>query len=177
MNEKIFAIDLANCVGCLACSVACKDRAELSDDLDLLRVEVHESGVFPETGLYFRPVHCFHCSEPACVAACPSQALSKGEDGLVTIAEDACTACGECAEACPFNTIVVTPEGRSAKCDACADEVARGWDPTCVRACPMRAMWYGPPERMPFEHRTQDADFDDCDLGPAVQYLRRNNTP
>jgi len=177
MSQSVFAIDLATCTGCFACSVACKDRADLPDELDLLRVEVRETGVFPRTGLYFRVVHCFHCAEPACVAACPSRALSKGEDGLVTISEDACTACGECAEACPFDTFVVTPEGRSAKCDACADEVARGWDPTCVRACPMRALWYGPSEDVPFENRTRDTDFDDGGLGPAVRYLRRQDTP
>jgi len=175
VKQAVFAVDLATCTGCFTCSVACKDRAGLPDDLDLLRVEKFETGSFPQTGLYFRVIHCFHCAEPTCVDACPSQGISKGEDGLVTIDEEQCSSCGECVQACPFDAIVIRPNGEAIKCDGCADEVAKGWDPTCVRACPMRALSYGPEEEIPFENRIEDPDFDDKGIGPAVRFLRRKN--
>ena len=173
MNSNLFVVDMATCTGCYTCSVACKDRAGLPDALDLLRVETHETGVYPETGLHFRIVHCFHCEEPPCVDACPSQGISKGEDGLVTLDREECNGCGECIEACPFDAIVLRPDNTAVKCDACADEVARGWDPTCVRSCPMRALQYVLPEGVRFENRVRDPKFEDYGIGPAVLHLRR----
>ena len=173
MNGAVFVVDMAACTGCYACSVACKDRAGLPDALDLLRVEVHETGVYPDTGLYFRIIHCFHCAEPPCVEACPSQGITKGEDGLVRLHEAECNGCGECIDACPFGAIVARPDGTAVKCDACADELALGWDPTCVRSCPVRALQYGPSPGLQHENRVQDPGFEDYGIGPAVLHLRR----
>ena len=65
------------------------------------------------------------------------------------------------------------PQGPAAKCDGCPDEVAAGRDPVCVRACPMRALAYGPVDGPQPAHRVPDRDFDDHGIGPAVRYLRR----
>ena len=173
MNPAVFTVDLAQCTGCFVCSVACKDRAGLPDGLDLLRVEEHETGVYPETGLYFRVIHCFHCADPPCVEACPSEGIAKGEDGLVTLDREKCNACGECVAACPFDAIVRGPDGAALKCDGCPDEVARGWDPTCVRSCPMRALGYGSSVAVPFENRVPDPAFEGHGIGPAVRFLCR----
>ena len=173
MKGAVFAMDLATCTGCFTCSVACKDRAGLPDDLDLLRVDGYETGAFPGTGLYFRVMHCFHCAEPPCVDACPSQGIVKQDNGLVNIDADLCSGCGECEEACPFDAIVMRPDGTSAKCDGCVDEVTLGWDPTCVRSCPTRALYYGPPEDIPFKDRTGDTTFEDHGIGPSVVFLWR----
>ncbi len=139
-----FVIDLARCPGCQTCRVACRDRAPFADDADLLRVEVHEGGAYPDTTLMYRVVHCFHCAKPACADVCPTQAISRQENGLVALDENACIGCGACVEACPFGAIAMLAEGVAAKCDGCYDELAQGWDPTCVRACPMRALRYEP---------------------------------
>jgi anaerobic dimethyl sulfoxide reductase subunit B (iron-sulfur subunit) len=168
-----FAIDLARCTGCQTCSIACKDRAGLPDDLDWLRVEVHEGGSYPAPTLFYRVVHCFHCAEPPCIDACPTGAMARQENGWVHVEEGLCVACGSCIEACPFAAIVMRPEGVASKCDGCADEVARGWQPTCVRACPMRALGYGPPQNVPTVNRTRDDHFSDHGIGPSVLYLRR----
>ena len=61
--------------------------------------------------------------------------------------------------------------GVASKCDGCADETARGWDPTCVRACPMRALGWGADGEKP--GRVADEAFDDHGIGPSVIYWRR----
>jgi Fe-S-cluster-containing dehydrogenase component len=103
---------------------------------------------------------------------CPKEAISKSEDGIVTIDEEKCIGCGKCIEACPFDAIIMLPDGVAAKCDGCVDEVAKGWEPTCVRACPMRALSYELPDTAKFENRVSDPSFDDRDIEPAVLYLR-----
>jgi anaerobic dimethyl sulfoxide reductase subunit B (iron-sulfur subunit) len=173
MNGALFVMDMASCVGCYACSVACKDRAGLPDALDLLRVEEHEGGAYPEPTLYYRVVHCFHCESPPCAEACPTQALAKSEGGLVVMDAGKCTGCGDCISACPYDAIVMLPEGVVAKCDGCPDEVAKGWQPTCIRACPMRALGYGPANDTLPENRVQDASSKNFGIGPAVLYLCR----
>ncbi|MFC1717597.1 4Fe-4S dicluster domain-containing protein [Candidatus Poribacteria bacterium] len=173
MSGAIFVVDIASCTGCGTCSIACKDRSGLPDDLDFLSVEEHEGGIYPEPTLHYRVIHCFHCAQPACAAACPVEAISKEEDGLVVINADECTGCGECITACPFDAIVMLSEDIAAKCDSCADEVARGWRPTCVRACSMRALSYVPMEDAQLEKRFSDPDFRDHGIGPGVLYLLR----
>jgi anaerobic dimethyl sulfoxide reductase subunit B (iron-sulfur subunit) len=172
VNGSCFTIDLARCTGCQACSIACKDRAGLPDDVDWLRVEAHESGVYPKPELTYKVVHCFHCAEPPCTGVCPTNGLSRGDDGWVKIDETSCTACEACLDACPFSAIAQRPGGGATKCDGCADEVRSGWEPICVRACPMRALEYGPMPAEPPRQRVKAPDFEDHGIAPAVQYWR-----
>jgi anaerobic dimethyl sulfoxide reductase subunit B (iron-sulfur subunit) len=165
-----FSIDLSRCIGCKACSVACKDRAGLPDELDWLRVEAHEGGAYPTPTLYYRVVHCFHCADPACVASCPTGAMAQDADGWVRVERELCIACGACVETCPFEAVVMGANG-AVKCDGCVDELARGWDPTCVRACPMRALEVDGGRERP--GRATDETFDDHGIGPSVVYWRR----
>jgi anaerobic dimethyl sulfoxide reductase subunit B (iron-sulfur subunit) len=173
MRDAIFVIDLARCTGCGACSIACKDRANLDDNIDWLRIETHEAGTYPHPSVTYRVVHCFHCAVPSCVQACPTTAIVRDETGWVQIDAELCIACGSCVEACPFEAIVLGPQGTSCKCDGCSDELARGWTPTCVRACPMRALQYIPQQAVSLENRIQDPAFDDHGISPSVLYLRR----
>jgi anaerobic dimethyl sulfoxide reductase subunit B (iron-sulfur subunit) len=173
MSKDRYIIDLARCTGCQACSIACKDRGGLPDDLDWLRVEAVEGGRYPAPTLYYRITHCYHCAEPPCVEACPTAAITRQGSQWVEIEAGLCTGCEACLDACPFSAIVMLPEGVASKCDGCADEVERGWGPTCVRACPMRALEYGPAPGAAFEQRVVDQAFEDHGIGPAVLYLRR----
>jgi anaerobic dimethyl sulfoxide reductase subunit B (iron-sulfur subunit) len=102
--------------------------------------------------------------------------MAQHAGGLVVLDAVECTGCGACVEACPFGVIVLSPEGFASKCDGCPDELECGWEPTCVRACPLRALHYGAtPDSGSLEarHLTVDAAFDGHGAGPAVVFLRR----
>ena len=166
-------IDLKRCYGCYACVMACKVKNNTPPGVFWARVLKGEMGKFPNTVRQALPVLCFHCEEPPCVDACPSEGIVKQKDGLVNIDAELCSGCGECVDACPFGAIVMRPDGTSAKCDGCADEVALGWDPTCVRSCPTRALYFGPLAGSPFGSRMVDMTFEDHGIRPSVTYLFR----
>ncbi|HHX64352.1 MAG TPA: 4Fe-4S dicluster domain-containing protein [Chloroflexi bacterium] len=174
MSRATYLIDTSLCIGCETCGIACKDRADLPDDIDRLWVDRDEAGSYPSPTLRYRVVHCFHCAAPTCAAVCPVGALVKGADGLVTLNRAVCIGCGACIDACPFGAVAMLPEGVADKCDGCADELARGWEPTCVRACPMRALDYTPFDGTPPAGRIADDSFDHHGIGPAVVYWRRD---
>jgi anaerobic dimethyl sulfoxide reductase subunit B (iron-sulfur subunit) len=176
LGERVFIVDMARCVGCFACSVACKDRADLPDELDWLRVERCEAGAYPRPSLAFRVVHCFHCAAPACAAACPTGAIAANDEGWVAIDQALCAACGACADACPFGAIALDASGAPSKCDGCVDELALGWQPTCVRACPMRALALAPSAELGRPRRA-DPTWDDAGIGPRVYYAVRDGAP
>jgi anaerobic dimethyl sulfoxide reductase subunit B (iron-sulfur subunit) len=172
MSDKRFYIDLARCTNCLACQMACKDRANLPDGLDWLRIEARERGRYPRVEVAYYVTHCFHCAQAPCLASCPMQAIVRTAEGWVQVERKRCNGCGNCLAACPFGVIVLSPEGRAFKCDGCADEVALGEDPTCVRACPMRALAYS--DQAPdWPKRVADGAFGDHGVGPRVTYVRR----
>ena len=84
---------------------------------------------------------CRHCVDPACLAVCPGNAISKAEDGTVTVNEEACLGCQACAEACPF----VVPRfheqsGVMEKCDLCIGLRQDGIVPPCAATCPTGAL-------------------------------------
>ncbi|MBC7315759.1 MAG: 4Fe-4S dicluster domain-containing protein [Chloroflexi bacterium] len=174
MTRNLYVIDLGRCTGCRACAIACRDRAHGGDGLAWLRVETTEAGQYPHVRITHRVVHCFHCSQAPCIAACPTEALVREARGLVQVIGERCVRCGACVEACPFGAITLGDQGPATKCDGCADELAQGREPTCVRACPMRALhyveeqvWALPPRRV------VDEAFDGHAAGPAVRYLKR----
>ena len=173
MSKYRYIIDLARCTGCQACSIACKDRGDLPDDLDWLHIEAVEGGNYPTPTLYYRVTHCFHCAEPPCVEACPTGAIARLTFKWVQIDAETCNGCEACIDACLFSAIVMRPEGIASKCDGCADEVDQGWGPTCVRACPMRALSYGSATSTQLDKRVEDWEFEDHGIGPAVWYFRR----
>lgn len=169
MSQKLFIIDMSRCIGCNACTIACKDRAGLPDDIDFLRLERVESGLYPNIDMYYRVMHCFHCEKPQCIDACSSNAIVKNKDGFVLLDETRCIGCGKCKIACPFESVVELPNGVFKKCDGCYDEVANGFDPTCVRACLTRTLSFEFVEGLNGLDRI-DEDFNDYGIGPSVIY-------
>lgn len=113
------------------------------------------AGEYPNTYFFYLPRLCNHCTRPACLEACPRDAIYKrDEDGLVLINEERCEGYRFCMEACPYKVIYFNPEegvasngageqGIAQKCIGCFPRVERGVPPACVRQCPGRARFYG----------------------------------
>ena len=120
MTQYIMVIDLRKCVGCGACALACK-----TENNTALRKNgqtynwadyIHETvGAFPNTGYRTLPVLCNHCSNAACVAACPVEpkAMYKTPDGLTMHNDERCIGCRACQEACPYSMDEVKGDGYS----------------------------------------------------------------
>jgi len=138
-------IDVRKCVGCQACTVACKAEFEIPLGATRSWVEYVEKGVYPAVTKSFLPRLCNQCSEPACVAVCPVKATWKrDEDGIVAINKDACIGCGLCVEACPYDARFLNPVGGKAdKCDFCLHRVEQGLVPSCVNTCQGKARIIG----------------------------------
>lgn len=138
-------IDVRRCIGCHACSVACK--AEFDVPLGVTRswVEYVEKGEFPNVGRSFLPRLCNHCDRPACVPVCPTGATWKrAEDGIVVVDDDICIGCKYCIQACPYDARFINPvTGSADKCDFCLHRVSQGLEPACVETCIGRARIFG----------------------------------
>lgn len=131
---KLVSVNLDYCMECRSCTVACYYSHYKRTVLDYTNVKIMATV----------PVHCRHCEEPLCMAACPSNAVKKLENGAVKIFDSLCIGCKSCAIACPFGTI--TPKIESyvnAKCDLCLQNLKRGEIPNCVLTCPSGALRFG----------------------------------
>ncbi len=98
-----FYVDLASCIGCKTCQVACKDRRDIQvAGPRLRRVDTFECGTYPEVAMFHLNISCNHCESPACVANCPTGAMYKGGDGTVQHDDEACIGCQTCVNSCPY---------------------------------------------------------------------------
>ena len=138
-------IDLRRCIGCQACSVACKAEADVPLGVARSWVEYTEKGQYPNTGRSFLQRLCNQCSEPDCVRVCPTGATYKRpQDGIVVVDQGVCIGCLYCALACPYGARFLNPVTRFAdKCDFCIHRVSKGLVPSCVNTCQGRARVFG----------------------------------
>jgi tetrathionate reductase subunit B len=138
-------IDTRRCIGCQACSVACKTENEVPLGETRAWVEYIEKGDFPNVRRSFLPRLCNQCEKPQCVAVCPTGATYKRkEDGIVVIDADICIGCKYCLQACPYGMRFSNPEtGTADKCDFCLHRVEKGLVPACVNTCQGRARIFG----------------------------------
>ena len=155
MTQYAIATDLNRCVGCLACSAACKSANEVPIGNfwnKTLRIGPNPtkggSGQFPDVELYFLTVQCQHCANPACVEVCPTGASHKLEDGTVQIDKSKCIGCQFCAMACPYGVRYLNEEERVVeKCNLCEQKIAQDELPPCVAQCSARARFFGDIEK------------------------------
>ena len=139
-----FAIDLGKCIGCHACSIACKAEHEIPVGVNRCWVKTVEKGTFPETRRLFFPVLCNQCDEAPCAKICPTNALFKRRDGIVDLHSDSCIGCRACMVACPYDQLFIDPDTRTAeKCNFCANRVENDLLPACVSVCPTECRIFG----------------------------------
>ena len=93
-----FLIDHYRCIGCHACTVACKSENDVPVSNFRTWVKYQEKGRFPAIKRHFAVLRCNHCSKPPCVEICPVNALSKRKDGIVDLDRDACIGCRACMQ-------------------------------------------------------------------------------
>ncbi len=141
MATNAFLLDISRCIGCQACAAACMTGNELPAGMQYIHLIEQTRGVFPQLEGGFKNHRCFHCTDAACVAACPTGALYK-EDGMTRLNREVCIGCEYCTDVCPFDVPHIV-DGRSSKCDACASTTTAGGQPWCVRTCPSDALRYG----------------------------------
>ena len=139
-----FAIDLRKCIGCHACTIACKSEHEIPIGVNRCWVKTVEKGSFPDTRRFFFPVLCNQCDDAPCVAICPTNTLFKRRDGIVDFNSDSCIGCRACMAACPYDQLFIDPNTRTAeKCNFCANRVENKLQPACVSVCPTECRIFG----------------------------------
>ena len=144
MTRFGFALDQRSCIGCHACTVACK--AEHGVELGVFRtwVKYIEEGTFPDARRYFSVLRCNHCDDAPCVEICPVTALYRREDGIVDFDPERCIGCKACLNACPYDALYIDPHSHTAaKCNFCAHRVDQGLKPSCEIVCPTHAIVSG----------------------------------
>ena len=137
-------IDNTRCIGCHACSTACKSENEVPLGVNRTYVKYVEVGTFPEVRRNYQVTRCNQCDDAPCVAICPTQAMYRRADGIVDFDKSACIGCKACIAACPYDAIFINPEDHSAeKCNFCAHRLDVGLEPACVTVCPTQAILIG----------------------------------
>src|SRR6266571_5367166 len=107
-------LDQTRCIGCHACTTACKSENEVPVGVTRTYVKSVDVGTFPQVRRAFQVTRCNQCADAACMAACP------------------------------YDAIFISPEDRSAeKCNLCAHRLDMGLEPACVTVCPVEAILVG----------------------------------
>jgi Fe-S-cluster-containing dehydrogenase component/formate-dependent nitrite reductase membrane component NrfD len=144
MTRLGFAIDHRACIGCHACTVACKMENDVPLGVFRTWVKYVEKGSFPEARRYFSVLRCNHCENAPCVTICPTRALFYRDNGVVDFDGGACIGCKACMQACPYDALYIDPGSRTAaKCHFCQHRLEVGLEPACVIVCPTHAIVAG----------------------------------
>jgi Fe-S-cluster-containing dehydrogenase component len=137
-------IDQTRCIGCHACTTACKSENQVPLSVTRTFVKSVDVGRFPQAGRAFQVTRCNQCADAPCVAACPTSAMYARPDGIVDFDKQACIGCKACIAACPYDAIFINPDDHCAeKCNFCAHRLEVGLEPACVVVCPTQAIMVG----------------------------------
>ena len=144
MPQYGFVIDQRKCIGCHACTVACKAENEVPLGRFRTWVKYTEKGTFPSVRRHFTVLRCNHCDAAPCVDICPVNALHKRPDAIVDLDRDLCIGCRACMQACPYDALYLNEDrGTAEKCHYCAHRTEVGLEPACVTVCPEQAIIAG----------------------------------
>jgi len=139
-----FVIDQNRCIGCHACTVACKEEHNIAVGVNRTWVKYIEKGHYPDTRRHFAVLRCNHCDDAPCIEICPTIALFRRADGIVDFDNERCIGCKSCMQACPYDALYIDPDrNTAAKCNFDASRVEMGYKPACEVVCPTQAILSG----------------------------------
>jgi Fe-S-cluster-containing dehydrogenase component/formate-dependent nitrite reductase membrane component NrfD len=139
-----FLLDSDNCIGCHACTVACKSEHDVPLGVNRTWVKYIETGTFPDVARKFNVMRCNQCEDAPCMAICPTSALFRSDNGVVDFQDDDCIGCKSCMNACPYDALYINPETNTAhKCNMCNHRLEVGLEPSCQVVCPTEAIIIG----------------------------------
>ena len=137
-------IDHTRCIGCHACTTACKSENSVPLSVTRTYVKYADVGRFPTARRAFQVTRCNQCADAPCTHACPTAAMFTRPDGIVDFDKSVCIGCKACIAACPYDAIFINPNDHSAeKCNVCAHRLDVGLEPACVVVCPTQAILVG----------------------------------
>jgi len=137
-------LDQTRCIGCHACSTACKSENGVPLGVNRTYVKSVEVGTFPAARRAYQVTRCNQCDAAPCTVACPTRAMFRRRDGIVDFDKSICIGCKACIAACPYDAIFINPDDHSAeKCNFCAHRIDAGLEPACVTVCPTGAIVVG----------------------------------
>jgi Fe-S-cluster-containing dehydrogenase component/formate-dependent nitrite reductase membrane component NrfD len=171
-------LDQTRCIGCHACTTACKSENEVPVGVTRTYVKSADVGTFPQARRAFQVTRCNQCTDAPCTTACPTGAMFRRDDGIIDFDKSVCIGCKACMAACPYDAIFINPEDHSAeKCNMCAHRLDVGLEPACVSVCPTEAILVGdgndPASKVSqmVQRRPVTVRRPEKETGPGVFYL------
>ena len=144
MTRMGFLLDSDSCIGCHACTVACKSEHDVPLGVNRTWVKYIETGTFPDVARKFNVMRCNQCDDAPCMTICPTSALFRAPNGVVDFQDDDCIGCKSCMNACPYDALYINPETNTAhKCNMCNHRLEVGLEPSCQIVCPTEAIKIG----------------------------------
>ncbi len=144
MTRLGFLLDSESCIGCHACTVACKSEHDVPLGVNRTWVKYIETGTFPDVARKFAVMRCNQCDDAPCMSICPTSALYRTPNGVVDFDDGNCIGCKSCMNACPYDALYINPEtGTAHKCNMCNHRIEVGLEPSCQIVCPTEAIKIG----------------------------------
>jgi len=138
-------LDTTRCIGCGACSAACKEQNGLPLEIEDRATAYTWTVVEKRGGQNVRRM-CMHCLSPTCASVCPVGAMRKTPEGPVLYDSKKCIGCRYCIQACPFDVPKYQWDKAIpvvGKCIMCAPRLAKGLPTACASVCPTGATTFG----------------------------------